>query len=97
LKNLAETWRKKATESREESERIRGTVKAVTGAEERCLTRAEIWDACASELDGSPLPPPLAKWIERWLRVNHQKSTDVRWGLVPLGFLAWLLAKISDE
>lgn len=46
-------WRKKASESREEAQRIRSTVKDSTDAEERSNVRAEIWEQCASELESS--------------------------------------------
>ncbi len=50
LSDLASKWEQQAIASREEAVRIRRTIKAPTGAEERCLVRAEIWDKCAEEL-----------------------------------------------
>jgi hypothetical protein len=50
---LVQSWRSKATESREEAGRIRRTVKAATDAEERCNVRAEVWDQCANELEAA--------------------------------------------
>jgi len=71
LGTLIERWRKQAMDSREESGRIRRTIKEATGAEERCLVRAEVWDKVADELevakwkleDAAALPPspPQAK------------------------------------
>jgi len=55
LGTLIERWRKQAMDSREESGRIRRTIKEATGAEERCLVRAEVWDKVADELE-------VAKW-----------------------------------
>lgn len=49
---LYEKWRNKAITLREEAGRIRRTIKSETGAEERCNVRAEIYDKCASELEG---------------------------------------------
>ena len=51
MQQLASTWRAKAVESLEESGRIRRTINDATGAEERCLVRAEVWDKCADELE----------------------------------------------
>jgi hypothetical protein len=34
-----------------EAKRIRKTIKDVSGAEERCLLRAEMWDSCADQLE----------------------------------------------
>lgn len=48
---LAKEWRKKASDSRDEADRIRRTVKQATGAEERCMVRAEIWEQCADALE----------------------------------------------
>ena len=53
IKTLIVEWRKKATESRDEARRIFKTVKELTGAEERCIVRAEMWEQCASELENS--------------------------------------------
>ena len=50
---LCAKWRAEAVALREEAERIRRTIKSATGAEERCNARAEIYDKCASELEGT--------------------------------------------
>ena len=50
IRALVERWRDKELKSREESGRIRRTIKEATGAEERCLVRAEVWHNCADDL-----------------------------------------------
>jgi hypothetical protein len=55
----AKRLREKAAISREESSRIRGTIKAPTDAEERCLVRAEVWDQIAHELEAAITSHPL--------------------------------------
>jgi hypothetical protein len=47
---LVKRWREKAAKSREESARIRKTIKEVTDADLRCIVRADLWDDCANEL-----------------------------------------------
>jgi hypothetical protein len=52
LQQLAKQWRHLASESRAEATRIRRTIKGdKTSAEDRCETRAEVWDRCAAELE----------------------------------------------
>ena len=50
---LCAKWRTKAITLREEANRIRRTIKSVTGAEERCNVKAEIYDKCATELEST--------------------------------------------
>lgn len=48
---MTSSWRNKANESRDEAERIRRTMKALTDAEMRCRVRAEVWSGCACDLE----------------------------------------------
>ena len=80
---LCAKWRSIATELREESNRIRRTVKQSTGAEERCNVRAEIYDKCADELEAAIRALPqseiagagaaVANWPQDWpIEHTHQ-------------------------
>lgn len=45
--DLVKNWRNKATESREEADHLHATLES----EERCILRAQVLEACASELE----------------------------------------------
>lgn len=83
---LAESWKAKAVESREEAGRIRRTIKAATDAEAYCNVRAEVWDKCAEELlalsPASPVPAkaePPAEPVELF-RVIDERTVIFKYG-----------------
>lgn len=50
LEALRKEWLLNVVQLRQEAIRIRNTIKAPTGAEERCIVRAEIWEQAATAL-----------------------------------------------
>ena len=72
LEKAAESWRKKAIESREESSRIRRTVSVATEAEANCLIRAEVWDSCADKVTALIPTDHAAALAEHYQRSREQ-------------------------
>jgi hypothetical protein len=68
IQQLADKWRQRAIDMREEAWRIRRTIKQATGAEERCNVRAEILDKCGDELALLVGSGTLAAQIQRQIR-----------------------------
>jgi hypothetical protein len=50
---LVTFWRLKSADALIEAKRIRDTVKGPSDAEQRCRTRAEVWEWCANELENA--------------------------------------------